>query len=75
MILMYTTIKVSDELKKKLENMKFSENETYENVIEDLIEDRLSLNPKFIKEMEERRKEYKKGKVTTLEELKKEVGL
>jgi hypothetical protein len=38
--------------------------------IEDLIEDRLSLNLDFIKEIEERRKEYKKGKIVSLKELK-----
>ncbi|MBI2079171.1 hypothetical protein HYT84_00270 [Candidatus Micrarchaeota archaeon] len=72
---MYTTIKITDELKKKLEDMKLQENETYAAVIEDLIEDRLSLNPKFIKEIEERRNEYRRGKTVSFEKLKKETGL
>jgi len=69
---MYTTIKISEELKKKLDDMKIQDSETYADIIEDLIEDRLSLNPTFVKDIEERRGEYKKGKTVSLEELKKE---
>jgi predicted transcriptional regulator len=72
---MYTTIKLTDELKRKLDEMKLRESESYSDVIEDLIEDRLSLNPDFKKEIEERRKEHKKGKTVSLEDLKKETGL
>lgn len=71
---MYTTIKITDELKEKLDSMKLQESETYASVIEDLIEDRLSLNHNFIKQIEERRNEYRKGKNISLEQLKKEVG-
>ncbi len=70
---MYTTIKISDVLKTKLEHMKMSSGESYEDVIEDLIEDRLALNPAFIREIEAIRKDVKKGKVTSLEDLKKEL--
>jgi len=71
---MYTTIKITKELKDMLNLLKVQESETYANIIEDLIEDRLSLNPAFIKEIEERRKEVKKGRLTKLEDLKKELG-
>lgn len=70
---MYTTIKVSDELKSKLDHMKISDSETYEEVIEGLIEDRLSLNSDFIKDIENRRSELKKGKYTSLSQIKKEL--
>ncbi len=72
---MYTTVKITEELKHKLDQMKLQDSESYADVIEDLIEDRLSLNPDFIKEIEERRKEHKKGKTISLEDLKKETGL
>ena len=72
-ILMYTTIKISEDIKKKLDEMKLAESETYAEIIEDLIEDRLSLNPDFVKEIEGRRNEYKKGKHVSLEQLKKEL--
>ena len=72
---MYTTIKVTSELKHKLDDMKVQESESYAEVIEDLIEDRLSLNPEFIREIEKRRGEHKSKKTVSLEELKKEAGL
>jgi len=71
---MYTTIKITEGLKKKLNEMKLQESETYAEIIEDLVEDRLSLNPGFVKEIEERRKEYKKRRTISLEELQKETG-
>ncbi|MEW6036436.1 MAG: hypothetical protein AB1529_07535 [Candidatus Micrarchaeota archaeon] len=67
---MYTTIKVSEELKRKLDDMKILDSETYEEVIEDLIEDHLSLNPKFAESVEQARKEIKEGKSITLAQLK-----
>ncbi len=68
---MYTTIKVSSATKEKLDRMKMYESETYEEMIEDLIEDHLSLNPKFKKSLEKPRKEIAKGKFVGLAELKK----
>jgi predicted transcriptional regulator len=72
---MYTTIKVSDALKHRLDAMKLQESESYAEIIEDLIEDRLSLNPGFLREIEKRRKECKRGLTIGLEELKKETGV
>lgn len=72
---MYTTIKISEELKKRLDEMKMQDSETYAEIIEDLIEDRLSLNSEFVNEIEARRKERKKGKTISLEKLKKEMTL
>ncbi len=72
---MYTTIKITEELKGRLDMMRLQESESYADIIEDLIEDRLALNPAFIKEIEKRRQEYKKGKTISLEALKKESGL
>lgn len=67
---MYTTIKISDVLKKKLDTIKISDGESYEEVIEDLVEDHLALNPEFVKAIEKARAEVKEGKVVTLAELK-----
>jgi predicted transcriptional regulator len=74
-ILMYTTIKITDDLKKRLDEMKLQDSETYAEIIEDLLEDRAALNPSFLKEIEERRKEHKKGKFKSLEEFKKGMSL
>ncbi len=68
---MYTTIKISYSLKKKLENMKITDGETYEEVIEDLIEDHLALNPGFVDSIGEARKEIKKGQFVSLNKLKR----
>ncbi len=72
---MYTTIRIPGLLKQRLDEMKLQESESYAEIIEDLIEDRLSLNPDFIAQIEERRKEHRKGRTVSLEELKKETGL
>ncbi len=72
---MYTTVKISEKLKKRLENMKMTKDESYENVIEDLIEDHLEINPEFRKSIEIAEKEMKRGKRTSLEQIKKGLGI
>ena len=72
---MATTIQVSEKLKKKLEEMKIHPKESYEDVIWDLIEDRMEISKDLLKEIEEAKKEVEKGKYTTLEELRKKAGL
>lgn len=68
---MYTTIKISEALKKKLENMKITDGETYEEVIEDLIEDHLALTPGFVESIQGAREEIKKGQFVSLSKLKR----
>lgn len=72
---MYTTIMISNELKKELSSLKLYPNETYENVISDLIEDRKLLTKEFLKELDDRRKDFDNGKYVTLEELKKKAEI
>ncbi len=72
---MATTIQVSDSIKKSLERMKLMERETYNDVIERMIEDNLEINEKTKKELAEARKHVKEGKVTSHEEVKKRYGL
>ena len=68
---METTIKVSNDVKKHLDKMKMFERETYNDIIELLIEDNLELNEKTKKELEERKNE----KTISHEEVKKILGL
>lgn len=68
---MYTTIKISSATKEKLDDMKMYDSETYEEMIEDLIEDHLSLNPEFKKSLEKPRREIARGEYVGLAELKK----
>jgi len=72
---MTTTIQISDNVKQVLEKMKIFERETYNEVIENMIEDNLELNEQTKKELEEARERIKKGEFVTHEEVKKELGL
>jgi len=72
---MPTTIQISDNVKSVLDRMKMIERETYNDVIERMIEDDLELNEKTKTEIEEARKRIKAGKFITQEEAKKRLGL
>jgi len=69
---MPTTIQISDSVKKILDTMKIFERETYNGIIENMIEDNLELNEKTKKELEEARKS---NKWISHEEVKKRFGL
>jgi hypothetical protein len=53
---MSTTIQISDKVKIILDRMKIIERETYNEIIERMIEDDLDINERTKKELEERRK-------------------
>ena len=72
---MPTTNQISDNVKTILNRMKMMERETYNEVIERMIEDDLELNEKTKIEIEEARKRIKAGKFITQEEAKKRLGL
>ena len=72
---MATTIQVSEKLKEKLEKMKFLDSESYEDIIWDLIEDRMELSEETKKNIIESEKDIKAGRVKSLEQVKKELGL
>lgn len=56
---MPTTIQVSNEVKQKLEKMKIFARESYNEIIERMIEDEMELNEKTRKEIGERKKSSK----------------
>jgi predicted transcriptional regulator len=66
---METTIRISPEVKTQLDKMKMFNRESYNNIIELLIEDHLELNEKTKKEIEEARKRIDKGEFFTQEEV------
>lgn len=72
---METTIKVSSEVKTMLDRMKMHQRETYNDIIELMIEDNLELNDKTKKEIEEARKRIARGEFYTQEEVEKMFGL
>lgn len=72
---METTIKISQDVKLMLDRMKMHQRETYNDLIELMIEDNLELNEKTKKEIEEARKRIAKGEFYTEEEVEKMFNL
>jgi len=72
---MATTIQVSNKLVQELKNRKMYDKESYEEVIWDLIEDTMELSEETKKHIIQAEKEFKEGKTTTLEDIKKELSL
>lgn len=72
---MATTIQVSQELLNALKKKKLYEKESYEEVIWDLIEDTMELSEETKRDIAVSLEQIKKGKVRTLEQVKKDLGL
>ncbi len=68
---MATTIQVSDEVRQRLEKMKLFVRESYNEILERMLEDELMLNEQTQKEIEEAKKE----KSVSHTEVKKRFGL
>ena len=71
---MVTTIQVKDELKTLLNQMKLFKRETYNDVLERLIEDVQQLDDETKLEIESALQEIESGKYVTREKLAKELG-
>ncbi len=69
-----TTIQLSQEMKKVLEGMKIHPRETYEEVLERLLEDLQELNEQTKKEIEHAIHDIKAGKYRTHQQLRDELG-
>ena len=72
---MATTIQISDSVKQLLDRMKLMKRETYNDVIEVLIEDNLELSEDTKRDIGIARKQIKERKVLTQEEVEKRLGL
>ena len=72
---METTIQVSKELLTKLQMMKMHVKESYENIIWDLIEDRMEFSDETKKNIEQSQEEFNQGKTISLEEIKKKLNM
>lgn len=71
---METTIQISKNLLEKLRLMKMHNKESYEDIIWDLIEDRMELSEETKKDLEEAREDVKRGRTKTLEQIKRELN-
>jgi len=72
---METTIQISRELLENLKKMKVHEKESYENLIWDLIEDRMELSEETMRDIEESKRQIKEGKTASLEDIKKKLKI
>ena len=69
-----STIQLSVETKRALEGMKLHPRETYEDVLERLLEDLRELSEETKREIERALREIKAGKFRTHEQLQAEMG-
>jgi hypothetical protein len=72
---MATTIQISKELKDALDKQKFTEKETYEEVVWDLLEDRMELSEQTKKAIEQAEQNIADGNTISLAALKRKYGL
>ena len=72
---MATTVQINKDLLEILKNRKMFKNESYEDVIIDLLEDSMELSTETIKNIQKSRDDIKAGRVHTLEEVKKKLKL
>ena len=72
---METTIKISSNTKAMLDKIKIHERETYNDVIEVMLEDHLELNEKTKNNIESAKKEIEKGNFYTQEEVERMFGI
>ncbi len=72
---MPTTIQISNSIKETLERMKMFNRESYNDIIERMIEDNLEINEKTKKEIDEARKRIQTGKFITQEQIERDFGL
>jgi predicted transcriptional regulator len=73
-MIMSTTIQVSDEMKIQLSGLKLHPRETYNEVLERILEDMKELNEKTKRELEKAIKEIEDGECLTHDEVGKELG-
>ena len=71
---MATTIQINEDIRSILNQMKLFERETYNDVLERLIEDVREINEETKNEIEYAIKEIEDGKYVTHEKLAKEMG-
>ena len=74
-----TTIQINKDTKTKLDNLKDYNRESYEEIIEKLLdivaEEDMELSEQTKKEIEEARKEFRAGKGISFKEVKRKAGI
>ena len=72
---MATTIQISKTLHRELVNRRLYDNESYEDIIWDMIEDSAELSEQIKRDIKEAEEDIKKGRVRSFKEIKKELQL
>lgn len=72
---METTIQISKELKEKLDSRKLFDRESYEEIIENLIEDTIELSEETKRNIAEAEKDIKEGRIHKWEDVKKRLKI
>jgi hypothetical protein len=72
---METTIQVSRNLLEKLQLMKMHNKESYEEIIWDLIEDRMEISDETRENIKISERQIKEGKTISLQKIKNKLGL
>ena len=70
-----TTIQIKKNTKSKLDTLKMSKRDTYNDIIENLIEDSLELSEETMNDIREAIEEHKKGQSIPFDEVKQKLGL
>ncbi len=70
-----TTIQISKDLLEQLKARKMYDNESYEEVIRDLLEDTMELSDQTLENIKKSEDDIKHGRVKTLKEVEKRLGL
>ena len=71
---MTTTIQIDEEIRDRLASMKLSDRESYNDVLERLLEDLEELDTATVKRLKAAEKEFREGKVKTHKQVKEELG-
>jgi len=69
-----SSIQLSTRMKKRIQALKLHPRETYEEVLERILEDLRELNAATKREIEEARREIEQGKFRSHEDVKREMG-
>ncbi|PJC44472.1 hypothetical protein CO038_03695 [Candidatus Pacearchaeota archaeon CG_4_9_14_0_2_um_filter_39_13] len=72
---MDTTIQISKELLNKLKTFKIHEKESYEDLIWDLLEDRMELSKETKENIARAEEDMRKGRVHKWEDVKRELDI
>ena len=70
-----TTIQLSSELKRSLERMKIHPRETFNDVLERVMEDLRELDKQTLADVEAARADVRAGKYLTQEQVRKALGI